>query len=65
MIYHSSYISLSVRLGPGSFNVLTVLNIVVYAFNCKYKSRYHSFYLLYDTEYKEIRVFMYIYCSPF
>lgn len=41
MIYQSSYMYISLSV--------TVLNVVVHAFNCKYKSRYHSFYLLYDT----------------
>lgn len=37
--------------------------------NCIHKSRYHSFYLLYDTVYTFVMtrtsVFMYIYCSLF
>lgn len=45
------HVNIFVRLGPSSFNVLSVLNVVVHAFNCIHKSRYHSFYLLYDTVY--------------
>lgn len=75
------YVYIFVRLGSGLFNVLSVLNVVVYIFNCIYKFRYYLFDLLYDIVYifvmirrlvfmyivlfciyKEIRVFMYIYC---
>lgn len=64
------YVYIFVRLGSGLFNVLSVLNVVVYVFNCIYKFRYYLFYLLYDIVYfcndKEIRIFMYrlyiVYC---
>lgn len=63
------HVYIFVSLGPGSFNVLSVLNVVVHAFNCIHKSRYHSFDLLYDTVYTFVMtrtsVFMYIYCSLF
>lgn len=57
------HVYICVSLGPGSFNVLSVLNVVVHAFNCIHKSRYHSFDLLYDTVYTFVMtrrsVFMY------
>lgn len=75
------YVYIFVSFGSGLFNVLSVLNVVVYVFNCIYKFRYYLFYLLYDIVYifvmirilvfmyivlfciyKDIRVFMYIYC---
>lgn len=43
------YVYIFVRLGL--FNVLSVLNVVVYIFNCIYKFRYYLFYLLYDIVY--------------
>lgn len=57
------HVYIFVRLGTGSFNVLSVLNVVVHTFNCIHKSRYHSFYVLYDTVYTFVMtrtsVFMY------
>lgn len=45
------YVNIFVRLGSSLFNVLSVLNVVVYVFNCIYKFRYYLFYLLYDIVY--------------
>lgn len=63
------YVYIFVRLGSGLFNVLSVLNVVVYIFNCIYKFRYYLFDLLYDIVYIfvmiRILVFMYIYCLLF
>lgn len=58
------YVYICVSLGSGLFNVLSVLNVVVYVFNCIYKFRYYLFDLLYDIVYIfvmiRILVFMYI-----